>query len=66
MNPIEHLQGYFKKRVKERNPKNKEDLVAITIEEWYKIPHDLCKKLIMSMKTRVEQLQYAKGNHTKY
>ena len=43
--PIETLWAELKKRVKNRNPKDLEELKVRRIEEWNKIPKDYIKKL---------------------
>ena len=47
--PIEILWAELKKRVKNRKPKNLEELKEITIEEWNQIP----KKIILKVYLRI-------------
>lgn len=67
LNPIENLWVFLKKRVAKRQPKNMASLKTAISEEWQKIPtnYDL-KKLIGSMKNRLQCVVDAKGFHTKY
>nr|pir transposase - fruit fly (Drosophila melanogaster) transposon element S [Drosophila melanogaster] len=67
LNPIENLWAYLKKKVAKRGPKTRQQLMAAIIEEWEKIPleYDL-KKLIHSMKKRLQLVAKANGGHTKY
>ena len=66
MNPIENLWHYLKTKIAQRNPKNIRELGEITIEEWKRIPKDMCQRLVDSMKKRVFDLWLAKGSHTRY
>lgn len=66
MNPIENLWHHLKARVAERKPENLKLLKEIIVEEWKKIPQELCQNLVDSMHRRAFELWMAKGNHTKY
>lgn len=67
LNPIENLWAHLKKRVARRSPKSKEQLKAFIQEEWENIPNEYdVKKLISSMKRRLQAVLDAKGFHTKY
>lgn len=48
LNPIENLWRVLKIRVHARQPTNLNDLKAICVEEWSKIPTDECSKLLRS------------------
>ena len=39
----------------ERQPKNKDELMAVLEEEWWKLPQGFIIKLIDSMKERIER-----------
>lgn len=67
LNPIENLWVHLKKNVAKRQPKNMTALKSAILEEWQMIPsnYDL-KKLIHSMKKRLQCVVDAKGGHTKY
>ena len=43
---IETLWAELKRRVKNRNPKNLEELKILTIDEWNKIPTSFVQKAI--------------------
>ncbi|XP_035226570.1 uncharacterized protein LOC118198897 [Stegodyphus dumicola] len=60
MNPIEHLWTHLKTRIRERQPKNIDELKRITHEEWDRIDPDFCKKLVESTPDRAEALYKAK------
>lgn len=68
MNPIENvwhiLQMNLHKRP--RKPTSKNDLFAVLIEEWTKIPQDTIDSLISTMPRRVKSLIQSKGGSTKY
>lgn len=68
LNPIEHLWDQLKKKVRARNPApaTKPDLKAALLEEWDSIDQDQVKKLIRSMKKRMEAVIRARGGNTKY
>ena len=54
--PIETLWAELKKRVKNRNPKDLEELKVRTIEEWNKIPKDYIKKLFNNFINRCNKI----------
>lgn len=68
MNPIEHLWDELKRRVRGRSPApaSIEDLKTALIEEWQEIPQDIIRKLIRSMKNRLQAVIRARGGNTKY
>jgi transposase len=66
MNPIEHLWAYLKRQIRQKKPKNIEELKRITREEWEQISPDFCKKLVLSMPQRARELYEAKGGHTSF
>lgn len=67
LNPIENLWVYLKKKVAKRQPTNMTALKAAILEEWQNIPaHYDFKKLVSSMKKRLQCVADAKGGHTKY
>ena len=66
MNSIGNLWHYIKTKIVQKNPKNIKELGEITIEEWKRIPKDMCQRFVDSMKKRVFDLWLAKGSHTRY
>ena len=54
--PIETLWAELKKRVKNRKPKNLEELKEITIEEWNQIPKDYIKSLFTNFIKRCKKV----------
>ncbi|ORD92965.1 hypothetical protein A0H76_2886 [Hepatospora eriocheir] len=47
---------FSKIKVNERRPKNMKDLEKIVKEEWYKIPKELCKRLVCLFFKRFKEL----------
>lgn len=68
LNPIEHLWDHLKRKVRARNPAptTKLELKEALIEEWGRLGQDRIKKLIGSMKRRLEAVIRARGGNTKY
>ncbi len=61
LNPIENLE-----KMRNKRPKNADELKAIVKETWASIPPQQCHKLITSMPRRIEAVIKAKGAPTKY
>ena len=51
----------YKKRVKDRNLKNLDELKIITIEEWIKIPKKFIQKLFKNFIKRCQKIIELKG-----
>ncbi len=66
LNPIENLRGIVKKKMRNKRPKNADELKATVKETWASIPPQQCHKLITSMPRRIETVIKAKGVPTKY
>lgn len=66
LNPIEHLWGLLKRRVRRHTINNKEDLKRCLRLEWNSITVDDCKKLVNSLPKRISAVIKAKGGPTKY
>ncbi len=66
LNPIENLWGIVKKKMRNKRPKNADELKATVKETWASIPPQQCHKLITSMPRRIEAVIKAKGAPTKY
>ncbi len=65
-NPIEHLWDYIKRELKKYTIKNLKELREKVLEIWYKIPKEVCQKLIDSMPRKFEAVIRANGKHTRY
>ncbi len=65
LNPIS-LWGIFKRKMRNKRPKNAEELKATVKETWASIQPHQCHKLITSMSCRIEAVIKAKGAPTKY
>ncbi len=63
---IENLQGIVKRKMRNKRPKNADELKATVKETWASIPPQQCHKLITSMPRRIEAVIKAKGAPTKY
>ncbi len=66
LNPIENLWVIVKRKMRNKRPKNADELKAIVKETWASIPPQQCHKLITSMLHRIEAVIKAKGAPTKY
>ncbi len=66
LNPIEILWGIVKRKMRNKRPKNADELKATVKETWASIPPQQCHKLITSMPRRIEAVIKAKGALTKY
>ncbi len=62
----ENLWGIVKKKMRNKRPKNADELKATVKETWASIPPQQCHKLITSMPRRIEAVIKAKGAPTKY
>ncbi len=63
---IENLWGIVKKKMRNKRPKNADELKATVKETWASIPPQQCHKRITSMPHRIETVIKAKGAPTKY
>ncbi|KAK3535164.1 hypothetical protein QTP70_004817 [Hemibagrus guttatus] len=66
LNPIENLWGIVKRKMRNKRPKNADELTATVKETWASIPPQQCHKLITSMPRRIEAVIKAKGAPTEY
>ncbi len=66
LNLIENLWGIVKRRMRNKRPKNTDELKATVKETWASIPPQQCHKLITSMPRRIEAVIKAKAAPTKY
>ncbi len=64
--PIENIWGIVKSKMRNKRPKNVDELKATVKETWASIPPQQCHKLITSMPRRIEAVIKAKGAPTKY
>ncbi len=62
LNPIDIV----KRKMRNKRPKNADELKATVKETWASIPPQQCHKLITSMPRRIEAVIKAKGDPTKY
>lgn len=66
LNPIEHLWGILKRKVRRHTITTKEDLKRRLREEWNNISTEDCKKLVTSLPARISAVIKARGGPTKY
>ncbi len=66
LNPIENIWGIVKRKMRNKRPKNADELKATVKETWASIPPQQCHKLITSMPRQIEAVIKAKGAPTKY
>jgi hypothetical protein len=68
INPIEHLWGQLKRKLKnyDHPPGGILELWERVEKEWNEIKAEECQKLIESMPRRVQAILKAKGGYTKY
>jgi transposase len=66
LNPIENLWAIVKRNVEMRQPQNIGDLENFMKEEWSKIPQDIIKSLVGSMKERCKLIIEKNGEHIPY
>ncbi len=62
---IENLWSIVKRKMRNKRPKNADELKATVKETWASIPPQQCHKLITSMPRRTEAVIKAKGAATK-
>uniref|UniRef100_A0A8C2KJB9 Uncharacterized protein n=1 Tax=Cyprinus carpio TaxID=7962 RepID=A0A8C2KJB9_CYPCA len=61
LNPRENLWGIVKRKMRNKRPKNADELKATLKETWASIAPQQCHKLITSMPRRIEAVILAKG-----
>ena len=66
LNHVENLWRELKVRVAKRQPRNLNDVEKICIEEWDKIPPEMCANLVANYKKRLTSVNANKGLATKY
>jgi transposase len=66
LNPIENVWAEIKRRTKDRNPRDEDELFALMKEEWQKLNVEYLSKLYESMPRRCAALIQNKGNPIKY
>ncbi len=63
---LNYQRGIVKRKMRNKRPKNADELKATVKETWASIPPQQCHKLITSMPRRIEAVIKAKGAPTKY
>ncbi len=60
LNPTENIWGIVKRKMRNKRPKNTDELKATVKETWASTPPQQCHKLITSMPRRIEAVIKAK------
>lgn len=66
LNPIENLWSIVESKIRERSPKNEDELFEIVLKAWNDIGSDVLTSLVESMPRRCQAVIDAKGYQTKY
>ncbi len=66
LNPRENIWGIVKRKMRNKRPKNADELKATVKETWASTPPQQCHTLITFMPRRIESVIKAKGAPTKY
>ena len=68
LNPIEHIWGIIKKRIRERpiQPSTTAEMRVAVLEEWDKITPENLYRILATMPDRMAAVIAANGGHTKY
>ncbi len=60
LNPIENIRGIVKRKMRNKRPKNSDELKDTVKETWASIPSQQCHKLITPMPHQIEAVIKAK------
>ena len=66
MNPIENIWGILKSAIEKRGPKTMDELEAMVLDEWTKIPKLTILNTIRSLPKRIEQVLERDGEKCDY
>ena len=68
MNPIEHVWDFIGRKINERDPpcQNIAELSDALIQEWRQFPQQRLRRLVYSMRRRVQELHRKRGGYTRY
>lgn len=66
LNPIEHMWDILGRKVAQRNPSTRPELIRFLQEEWIAIPQQQVRSLVGSMRRRCTECLDAMGGHTHY
>ncbi len=66
LNPIEHMWGILKRKVKKHHVSNIQQLRYVIMEEWKRMPATTCAALVNSMFRRIKTVLDNNGAPTKY
>ena len=66
LNPIENLWAIVKRDLKDKNPRNNDELFQLVQQSWENISLQTCQRLIQSLPKRLANVVKNKGYPTKY
>lgn len=67
MNPIEHIWDELGRKVRSRHIiNNVRDLTEALVQEWNRIPEDVIRRYVQSMRRRIVTLLHKRGGHNRY
>ena len=66
LNPTEHAFHLLKTKLREKCPKNQQELKTTAVEAWQCITRDETQRLVMSIPSRLKAVIDCKGFATKY
>lgn len=66
LNPIENIWGIIKKKMTPMRHNSVEELWNAVQDEWYKLPRNLCEKIVSSMPKRLQLVKFSRGHPIKY
>ncbi len=66
LNPVKHMWGILKRKVKKHNVSNIQQLRDVIMEAWKRIPAKTCAALVNSMNRRIKAVLDNNGAPTKY
>lgn len=66
LNPIENLWAIVKRDLKDKNPRNNDELLQLVQQSWENISLQICQRLIQSLMKRLYNFVKNKDYPTKY
>ena len=66
LNPVEHLWDELEKRLKKHQPKNRQELGSLLMEEWKETEISVLEKLVDLVPSRLDEYIRVKDYPTKY
>lgn len=66
LNPIENIWALLKYNVGKQSVKTFDDIKRVALDEFYKIPNEIIKKVCLSMKKRLNKVLVSRGRKIDY